>query len=115
MTAYTFAVISRERRQLFAQAAICPEARYASVFWLHPPRIDRRIVTGPQWTAILHEVGWNLPAGPLDEKSAIVQTIVGERAAFVLVQYLSAEPIDEAPEKVAVVLDERLKMLQQVV
>lgn len=112
MTAYTFTIRLRERNQTFGQAVLCADARYASVYWMHPPRTDRRFATPTQWLRIINELDWKLPAAPLEDTSTIVQLLVGDHAPRVLIQYLSAEPIEESPEGVAPVLDQRLRMLQ---
>jgi hypothetical protein len=112
--AYTFTIRTRERHQLIGQAVICLEARYVSVQWTTSPYPDRRFATMEQWKAIQGELDMKLPAAPLEDQSAIVQVMVGERASGVSVQYSSQEPIpeDTRPDQVIVHLDQRLRQLQ---
>jgi len=112
MTAYTFTIRLREKSQVVGQAVLCAEARYVSVWWTSPPRVDRRFATPTQWLRIINELDAKLPANPLEDTSTIVQVLVGEHAPRFLIQYLTAEPIEEAPERVTPVLEQRLRMLQ---
>ena len=95
MTAYTFTLRTRERGQLVGQAVLCLEARYVSVTWTTSPYPDRRFATPAQWKAIQSDLDMKLPAAPLEDQSAIVQVMVGDRASGVLVQYLTQEPVPE--------------------
>lgn len=117
VTAVTFTIRTRERRQLIGQAVICLEARYASVQWTTSPYPDRKFATIAQWKAIQSELDLKLPAAPLEDERAIVQVLVGgDRASGVSVQYLSQEALPEGtrPDEVVVHLDQRLRQVQDV-
>lgn len=116
MTAYTFTIRTRETGQFVGQAVLCAEARYVSIWWKHPPRVDRRFATPTQWLRVINELDAKLPAAPLEDESTIVKVLAGDHALRVVIQYLSAQPINEgdAPDRVAVALEQRLRMLQQV-
>jgi hypothetical protein len=114
VTAVTFTIKTRERGHLVGQAVLCVEARYASVMRTTSPYPDRKFATIEQWKALERELDDKLPTTPLDDTSAIVRVLLGEKAYQVSLQYLSQEPIPEGtrPDQVVVELDQRLRMLQ---
>lgn len=112
VTAYTFTIRARERSQLTGQV-ICPDARYISALWTKSAYPDRRFANPAQWKDLIRQLDDRLPAAPLDDKSAVVQVLVGDRAPWVA-QYFSQEPIgdDVPPSRVIVQLDQRVRMVQ---
>ena len=108
MTVHVFLIRALETGRMLGAAAICAQARYASIAAAGSARLERRFVAPAGWLAIEREFGDQLEPGPLPTTSAVVQAL--QLGTDQVVQYLSAEPISQdAPAAVVSALDERLR------
>ena len=98
-----------EAGRLAGLGLVCPEARYASVRWVHADRLDRCRVSAAQWREIARVLGAGTTPGRIEPSSALGTVLAGDRLG-VTVQWLTSLPAaDVAPEAVAGELDGLLK------
>jgi hypothetical protein len=88
-----------------AWAAVCAEARYAGVLAAGTTELVRRGVDAGAWREIEHELSMGLPAGPLPASGAISRAVVGGENRGLIVQYVTAIPINSDPAGAAAKLD----------
>lgn len=115
MTAYTFTIRMRELNQVVAQAVICDEARYASVWWKGQTRTIRQFLAPEDWKAVEHELDHKMPSAALEDDSAIARALIhASLRGRYLIHYLVQEPVDDdlIGSGVATVLDQRLRQVQ---
>ena len=106
LSATTFAITSVEDERLLGFALVCVDARYASVQWAGMDRLDRVHVMPADWQAIGRESEAGLPPGPIPTDGALYMTLAGERAGYVIVRWISVEPVaPDRPEGAAEALD----------
>jgi|SRR5579862_1172908 len=103
--AVTFALTSLETGRLVGFAAVCAEARYASVAWHGANRLERRHAAPAAWKAVEQEFALGLAAGPIERATVLANLVAGGRPDIVM-QYVSVESVEVAsPGEVANVLD----------
>ena len=107
ITAITFHISNGGRSRTGGCAVLCPDVRYASIWWTGAARPERRHMA--DWRSVEAEIKMTLPAGALAKDSAIVRLFNAVGAGM---RYIAAVPIDIGrPELAASVLDARLQQL----
>jgi hypothetical protein len=91
---------------------ICVEARYASVIWRDQTRIDRKFASPMMWQQVARELREGWPNGLVDHHSVTAQVLTDILGSLVVVQFITATPIEAAPHEVVRALDARLEQVR---
>ena len=108
LTAWTFSLTFVETRHPLGVALVCPEARYAAVYWMDQ-RVERRHLTGSMWLTVEADLKEGFDPGPVSKARPVARVLAGSRGAVLDVEYLRHRPV-EVPST-AVVADVFDKLL----
>lgn len=105
MQAWLFHLVHLETGRHTAWAVLCPDARYGSLLFRDVGHPVRRFANGAQWLAITQEFAAGIAPGMLPATGPICQLLAAEVSKLVIVQYVTAKPIDVAPGELVATLD----------
>ena len=109
LTVWTFSLTFVETRHSLGVAMVCPEARYAGVYWMDQ-RVERRHLTGSMWTSVEADLKEGFDPGAVSKARPVARVLSGSRGAVLDVEYLRHRSI--AFDAAAVVADVLDKMVQ---
>ena len=109
MTAWLFRLHRLETGQHAAWAVLCVEARYCSLAVPGASALIRRMLAAADWKAVQAEIALGLNPGPLPADGAIGCSLAGEASRSLILQYVSAVPVNAIPSDVTTALDAILR------